>query len=204
MLGFGLFFATIILVLKGGPNAGQHLRLLRVFLPGYSVSFAGSLIGFVYMFVFGYAIGRLIGSVYNWMVAPSDSAEPPEKPAVDVDTFRSCAALLPGTASPGIRDWIRLLRPAQWTKNLFVMAPLLFSGKGSQSEAIVSALLALVTFCLLASAVYSFNDVADRESDRSHQPSQEIARWRAAASPRPPRSGCPSCWSCWAWDFPGL
>jgi 4-hydroxybenzoate polyprenyltransferase len=78
------------------------------------------------------------------------------------------AAILPHTASPSIRDWIRLLRPAQWTKNLFVLAPLLFSGKGTQSEAIVSALLALVAFCFLASAVYSFNDVADRESDRSH------------------------------------
>ena len=74
LLGFGLFFATIILVIRGGPHAGQHLRLLRVFLPGYSVSFAGSLVGFVYMFVFGYALGRLISSVYNWMVAPSDSS----------------------------------------------------------------------------------------------------------------------------------
>jgi hypothetical protein len=73
LLGFGLFFATIILVIRGGPHAGQHLRLLRVFLPGYTVSFVGSLIGFVYMFVIGYALGRLIGSVYNWMVAPSDS-----------------------------------------------------------------------------------------------------------------------------------
>lgn len=78
------------------------------------------------------------------------------------------AALLPNTTSPGVRDWVRLVRPAQWTKNLFVLAPLLFSGKGNQSDAIVSALLALVAFCLLASAVYSFNDVADRESDRSH------------------------------------
>ena len=73
LMGFGLFFATVILVIKGGPNAGQHLRLLRVFLPGYSVTFLGSLIGFVYMFVFGYALGRLVGSVYNWMVSPSDS-----------------------------------------------------------------------------------------------------------------------------------
>ena len=75
LLGFGLFFATIILVLKGGPNQGQHLRLLRVFLPGYSVSFAGSIIGFVYMFVFGYALGRLIGSMYNWMVTSSDAEQ---------------------------------------------------------------------------------------------------------------------------------
>jgi hypothetical protein len=68
LLGLALFFATNILVLKGGPNVGQHLRLLRVFLPGYTVSFVGSLIGFVYVFVVGYALGRLIGGVYNRLV----------------------------------------------------------------------------------------------------------------------------------------
>ena len=78
------------------------------------------------------------------------------------------ATALPKTTAPGLRDWVRLLRPAQWTKNLFVLAPLLFSGKGKEPDAMVSAFLALVAFCLLASAVYSFNDVADRESDRSH------------------------------------
>ena len=77
------------------------------------------------------------------------------------------AAILPAS-SAGMKDWVRLLRPAQWTKNLFVLAPLLFSGRGTDSDAVVEALLALVTFCLLASAVYSFNDVADRESDRAH------------------------------------
>jgi 4-hydroxybenzoate polyprenyltransferase len=85
------------------------------------------------------------------------------------------AALAPSAASPGLRDWIRLLRPTQWTKNLFVLAPLLFSGRGSESEAVGAALLALVAFCLLASAVYSFNDVADRESDRSHPTKRGMA-----------------------------
>lgn len=65
LLGLGLFLATAILVIKGGPNAGQHLRLIRVFFPGYSVTWAGSLIGFVYAFVVGYALGRLVGTVYN-------------------------------------------------------------------------------------------------------------------------------------------
>ncbi len=65
LLGGGLFVATNFLVLKGGANVGQHLQLLRVFFPGYSVTFGGSLIGFVYAFVLGYALGRLIGSVYN-------------------------------------------------------------------------------------------------------------------------------------------
>jgi hypothetical protein len=69
LLGGGLFLATNFLVVKGGPNAGQHLVLLRVFFPGFSVSFVGSIIGFVYAFVVGYALGRLIGAVYNRLVA---------------------------------------------------------------------------------------------------------------------------------------
>lgn len=67
-LGGGLFIATNVLVLKGGPDVGAHLRLLRVFLPGYSVTFLGSLVGFVYLFVIGYVLGRLVGLVYNKMV----------------------------------------------------------------------------------------------------------------------------------------
>lgn len=71
LLGGGLFVATNFLLIKGGPNVGQHLSLLGVFLPGYRVTFVGSLVGFVYLFVIGYGIGRLIGSVYNWLVGPA-------------------------------------------------------------------------------------------------------------------------------------
>jgi hypothetical protein len=68
LLGMGLLIATNLLVLRGGPNMGQHLRLLAVFFPGYSVSFVGSIIGFIYAFVVGYGLGRLIGALYNWLV----------------------------------------------------------------------------------------------------------------------------------------
>lgn len=71
LLGGGLFFATNILVVKGGPNVGQHLSLLSVYFPGYRVTFFGSLIGFVYAFVLGYALGRLVGMVYNRLVPPA-------------------------------------------------------------------------------------------------------------------------------------
>jgi hypothetical protein len=64
-LGVGLFLATNVLLIKGGDVVGPHLGLLGIYLPGYSVSFVGSLIGFVYMFVIGYGLGRLIGEVYN-------------------------------------------------------------------------------------------------------------------------------------------
>ncbi len=67
LLGLGLLIATLVLVLRGGPDVGQHLSLLGVFLPGYRVSVAGAFIGFAYAFVIGYALGRLIGLVYNAM-----------------------------------------------------------------------------------------------------------------------------------------
>lgn len=65
LMGLGLAIATIVLVMRGGGVVGPHLSLLALFLPGYSVSVGGAFIGFAYLFVIGYAIGRLIGLVYN-------------------------------------------------------------------------------------------------------------------------------------------
>lgn len=68
LLGVGLFLATAFLVLKGGPTVGPHLSLLGEYLPGYRVTWGGAFVGFVYMFVIGYATGRIIGWVYNSLV----------------------------------------------------------------------------------------------------------------------------------------
>lgn len=71
VLGLGLFAATNILILAGpapGTDVGGTLGQLRYFLPGYSVTFIGSLVGFVYAFVIGYILGRAVGSLYNRMV----------------------------------------------------------------------------------------------------------------------------------------
>jgi 4-hydroxybenzoate polyprenyltransferase len=73
------------------------------------------------------------------------------------------------TRAPGVaRAWVRLLRPRQWTKNAFVLAPLLFSGRATVEQAGVHALLAFVMFSLLASSVYVFNDIVDCAADRAH------------------------------------
>jgi len=71
LCGGGLLLATLILVIKGGPNVGQHLELLRVYFPGYRVTVLGSFVGFVYGFVVGYAVGRFAGSAYNRLVGSS-------------------------------------------------------------------------------------------------------------------------------------
>ncbi len=60
------------------------------------------------------------------------------------------------------------MRPAQWAKNLFVLAPLVFA-HGLLSGALVGrGLAAFGAFCAASSAVYLFNDLRDRESDRHH------------------------------------
>jgi len=63
---------------------------------------------------------------------------------------------------------VRLLRPKQWIKNAFVMAPLFFTPEKTSADNIVAALVGFAAFCMVASAVYCFNDFRDREADRSH------------------------------------
>jgi hypothetical protein len=65
LMAMTLAAATLALVIRGGADVGRHLSLLRVFLPGYSVSIQGVFVGFVYFFVIGYALGRLTGTLYN-------------------------------------------------------------------------------------------------------------------------------------------
>lgn len=63
--GFGLFAATLWLVIKGGPNVGQNLGLLRAYYPGYTVTWAGSLVGFVYAALTGAVLGWCVAWLYN-------------------------------------------------------------------------------------------------------------------------------------------
>jgi 4-hydroxybenzoate polyprenyltransferase len=71
-------------------------------------------------------------------------------------------------APNAVRDWVALLRPKQWVKNAFVLAPLLFGGRAGDPRAVVSALAATMLFSLLASGIYAMNDAYDADSDRAH------------------------------------
>lgn len=68
LAGSGLFVATLWLVLRGGENVGQHLGLLRYYLPGYSVTWPGALLGFLYGVLCGGLAGGLVGWIYNRVV----------------------------------------------------------------------------------------------------------------------------------------
>lgn len=84
----------------------------------------------------------------------------------------------PGVAGSGtVRGLVKTLRPHQWVKNLFVLAPIVFSKdvvlhtpQGPALNLLVSGrvLAATAVFCLLAGAVYTINDLADIAADRVH------------------------------------
>jgi 4-hydroxybenzoate polyprenyltransferase len=74
--------------------------------------------------------------------------------------------------------WLRLLRPAQWSKNVFLFAGLIFGHKLLDGPSVLRAALGFACFCVLSSAVYVFNDIQDRNEDRLH-PSK---RFRPIAS----------------------
>ena len=63
---------------------------------------------------------------------------------------------------------VRTIRPHQWVKNVFVAAPLVFSHHLLDRVYVVREAIAVLAFCLLAGAVYAFNDVRDVEADRVH------------------------------------
>lgn len=62
----------------------------------------------------------------------------------------------------------RLLRIRQWVKNIFVLAPLIFSGEFINIDSLVRSLIALFLFCIASSATYIINDIHDIELDRQH------------------------------------
>ena len=94
------------------------------------------------------------------------------------------SALAPSAGST-LRGLIKLMRPKQWVKNGFVLAPLMFTAKFLDSASVAHAMAAFVLFCIAASAVYIVNDLVDMERDRLH-PKKSKTRPLAsgAVSPR--------------------
>src|SRR5690606_4656693 len=60
------------------------------------------------------------------------------------------------------------LRPQQWIKNLFVVAPLVFSKHLFEWPYAWRTIVATLAFCALSGAVYAFNDLRDAAEDRIH------------------------------------
>jgi protoporphyrinogen oxidase len=63
--GFGLFLATLFLVVKGGAHVGPHLALLGQYFPGYHVTPIGSVLGFAYGFLASFCVGWSFAVIRN-------------------------------------------------------------------------------------------------------------------------------------------
>ncbi len=67
-----------------------------------------------------------------------------------------------------LKYYLRLLRPIQWVKNVFVVVPLIFSKNLFNVSLFSRSASAFIAFCLAASAIYVINDIADRKRDLVH------------------------------------
>lgn len=67
-----------------------------------------------------------------------------------------------------MKNIIKLLRPEQWTKNLFIFLPLFFSGQLLNASLLLQCIFAFFAFSFAASSIYCFNDIYDLEADRLH------------------------------------
>lgn len=66
-----------------------------------------------------------------------------------------------------MRDIIKLLRPHQYIKNLFVFALLLFSFHFVLVD-VINTTIVFILFSLIASSIYILNDYMDIEEDKQH------------------------------------
>lgn len=63
---------------------------------------------------------------------------------------------------------LRQLRAHQWTKNLFVFAPVVFAKHLGWNDSTAYSVAAFIALCLASSAAYTVNDLMDADSDREH------------------------------------
>jgi len=63
---------------------------------------------------------------------------------------------------------LKLMRPYQYIKNLFIFLPLFFALKITETSLLINAVVAFIAFSLTASAIYTLNDYHDIEEDRQH------------------------------------
>ena len=89
---------------------------------------------------------------------------------------------------------IKLLRPQQWIKNLFVFMPLFFDRHLMDADYLLPCILVFIAFSMAASGIYCFNDIWDAQADRVHH----LKRHRPIASGKvSKRTGYLAMLVCW-------
>ncbi|MEL6690421.1 MAG: UbiA family prenyltransferase [Pseudomonadota bacterium] len=86
-----------------------------------------------------------------------------------------------GTAGTALQPYLKAMRPHQWLKNLLVFLPMLAAHQ-FDGGTILAALLAFISFSLVASSVYVLNDLLDLAADRAH-PRKRLRPFAAGTIP---------------------
>jgi hypothetical protein len=63
--GVLIFAATLFLVVMDGGTIGPHLELLSNFVPGFSITFAGAILGLLGLFIIGFVFGSMFAYLRN-------------------------------------------------------------------------------------------------------------------------------------------
>ena len=69
---------------------------------------------------------------------------------------------------PMIKDILRLIRPKQWIKNMFVFIPMFFAGELFDLHSLCLCAVTFLAYSLMASSIYCYNDIVDADADRRH------------------------------------
>ena len=94
----------------------------------------------------------------------------------------------PASGQTPAAAFLTAIRPRQWVRNALVFVPAIFAQKALSPPHMFRAAVAAIAFSLLASGVYLFNDLMDRERDKAH-PTKRL---------RPIASGAlPLAWATW-------
>ena len=118
-------------------------------------------------------------------VDPTGKGKGPVPPAPEperVDTLESLEPRAQGSLVWRLGGVIKTIRPHQWVKNVFCLAPIAFAKELFDPDLILRAGAAFAVFCLLAGSIYTMNDIADIEADRQHP----VKRHRPIPSGRVP------------------
>lgn len=67
-----------------------------------------------------------------------------------------------------MKDYIKLIRPKDWVKNLFLFIPVFFAGQFFNFEILLNLFAGFICFSLVASSIYIINDYRDIEDDKIH------------------------------------
>ncbi len=67
-----------------------------------------------------------------------------------------------------MKNYLNLLRPKHWAKNLFLYIPVFFAGLAFNIETLIKVTEGFLSVCLVASSIYIINDYRDIEDDKQH------------------------------------